>query len=567
MLSGRARLPQFRHSTRRAIGDQLGNVLNSTVRDRLEGNAARPSPSGCSERRTMLAKLFSYTLIGIDATPVEVEVDVSASSMPKTVLVGLAEAAVKESTHRVERAIVNSGYRRPVDRVVINLAPADLKKDANGFDLPIALGLLLASGQVAFDRPGNFAIVGELALTGETRPVKGILSMAIQAVAEGRDGLLVPTANAAEAAVVEGLNVYPIGSLAEAVGFLSGQVDMDPESVDLDELFAQHSHMDEDFVDVKGQDYAKRALLIAAAGCHNVLMIGPPGTGKTLLAKRLPTILPPLTPAESLETTRIYSAMGRLQPGQPLMAVRPFCTPHHSVSDAGLVGGGNPPQPGQISMAHKGVLFLDEMPEFNRKTLEVLRQPLEEGKVTISRAMNSSTFPADFILVAAMNPCPCGYRSDPRRACSCTPPQVEKYLSQDLRPPARPHRPARRGPRRPLHAARRDAPRPSLLRIPRPGAGSACPPGQAVRPQGPAGQRPDDPAPAPQALSAQARSHEHPQGRHGRAWFVGPRSRQGVARRPHHCRPRRLRRDQAAAHCGGGGIPVARSERVDVELT
>ena len=378
----------------------------------------------------MLAKLFSYTLIGIDATPVEVEVDVSASSMPKTVLVGLAEAAVKESTHRVERAIVNSGYRRPVDRVVINLAPADLKKDANGFDLPIALGLLLASGQVAFDRPGNYAIVGELALTGETRPIKGILAMALQAVSEARDGLLVPTANAAEAAVVEGLNVYPVGSLAEAVGFLTGQLDMDPEAVDLDDLFAQHSHMEEDFVDVKGQDYAKRALLIAAAGSHNVLMIGPPGTGKTLLAKRLPTILPPLTPAESLETSRIYSVMGLLKPGQALMAVRPFRPPHHSVSDAGLVGGGSPPQPGEISLAHKGVLFLDEMPEFNRKTLEVLRQPLEEGKVTISRALRSSTFPADFILVAAMNPCPCGYRSDPRRACSCTPPQVEKYLSR-----------------------------------------------------------------------------------------------------------------------------------------
>src|SRR4051794_40758742 len=259
---------------------------------------------------------------------------------------------------------------------------------------------------------------------------KGILSMALQAVNEGRDGMIVPRANASEAAVVEGLNVYPVGSLAEAVGFLSGQLEMDPESVDLEELFAQHAHLDEDFVDVKGQDYAKRALLIAAAGCHNVLMIGPPGTGKTLLAKRLPTILPPLTPSESLETTRIYSAMGRLEPGQSLMAVRPFCTPHHSISDAGLVGGGNPPQPGQISMAHKGVLFLDEMPDFNRKPLEALRQPLEEGKVTISRAMNSSTFPADFILVAAMNPCPCGYRSDPRRACNCTAPQVEKYLSK-----------------------------------------------------------------------------------------------------------------------------------------
>ncbi|WP_083713456.1 YifB family Mg chelatase-like AAA ATPase [Paludisphaera borealis] len=309
-------------------------------------------------------------------------------------------------------------------------APADLKKDASGFDLPIALGMLAASGQIALDRPGNFAVIGELALTGETRPVKGILSMALQASTENRDGVLVPRENAAEAAVVEGVNVYPVGSLAEAVGFLSGQLDMDPEAVDLDEIFARDSHTDEDFVDVKGQDYAKRALLIAASGNHNLLMIGPPGTGKTLLAKRLPTILPPLTPSESLETTRIYSAMGRLSAGQALMAVRPFCTPHHSVSDAGLVGGGNPPQPGQISMAHKGVLFLDEMPEFNRKTLEVLRQPLEEGKVTISRAMNTATFPAEFILVAAMNPCPCGYRSDPRRSCSCSPPQIEKYLSR-----------------------------------------------------------------------------------------------------------------------------------------
>jgi magnesium chelatase family protein len=378
----------------------------------------------------MLSKLSSYTLIGIDAAPVEVEVDVSASTSPKTILVGLAEAAVRESTHRVERALVNSGFRRPIDRIVINLAPGDLKKEASGFDLPIALGMLAGDGQVSFDRPGNYAIVGELALTGETRPVKGVLAMALQAAAERRDGLLVPAANAQEAAVVEGINIYPVGSLAEAVGFLAGQVDLEPQSIDLDEVFRQLSHLEEDFIDVKGQDYAKRALLISAAGGHNVLMIGPPGTGKTLLAKRLPTILPPLTPTESLETTRIYSAMGLLRAGQPLMAVRPFRPPHHSVSDAGLVGGGTIPQPGEISLAHKGVLFLDEMPEFNRKTLEVLRQPLEEGCVTISRALRSTTFPADFILVAAMNPCPCGYRSDPRRACSCTPPQVEKYLGR-----------------------------------------------------------------------------------------------------------------------------------------
>ncbi len=378
----------------------------------------------------MLAKLSSYTLIGIEAAPVEVEVDVSPAVLPKTVLVGLAEAAVKESTHRVERAMVNSGFRRACDRVVINLAPADLRKDASGFDLPIALGMLVGSGQIELERLGKLAVVGELALTGETRPVKGVLAMALAASAEGRRGLLVPTANAQEAAVVEGLDVYPVGSLSEAVGFLCGQLEMEPTTVQLEEVFAQCNHTEDDFSDVKGQDYAKRALLIAASGGHNVLMIGPPGTGKTLLAKRLPTILPPLSPAESLETTRIYSAMGLLHAGQPLMAVRPFRSPHHSVSDAGLVGGGTIPQPGEISLAHKGVLFLDELPEFNRKTLEVLRQPLEEGRVTISRALRSVTFPAEFILVAAMNPCPCGYRSDPRRSCNCTPPQVEKYLSK-----------------------------------------------------------------------------------------------------------------------------------------
>ena len=378
----------------------------------------------------MLAKLASYTLIGIDAAPVEVEVDVSTSTMPKTVLVGLAETSVRESTHRVERALVNSGYRRPQDRVIINLAPADLKKDAGGFDLPIALGLLQASGQARAERPGSFAVVGELALDGETRPIKGILAMALAAASEGKDGLLVPSANAAEAAVVEGLAVYPIGSLAEAVGFLSGALDLEPASVDLAEIFAKLTHSEDDFVDVKGQDYAKRALLIAASGSHNVLMIGPPRTGKTLLAKRLSSIMPPLTPAESLETTRIYSAMGLLRAGEPLMAARPFRSPHHSVSDAGLVGGGTIPQPGEISLAHKGVLFLDELPEFNRKTLEVLRQPLEDGRVTISRALRATTFPAEFILVAAMNPCPCGYRSDPRRACGCSPPQVEKYLGR-----------------------------------------------------------------------------------------------------------------------------------------
>ena len=470
----------------------------------------------------MLAKLTSYTLVGIDAAPVEVEVDVSAASMPKTVLVGLAEAAVRESTHRVERALVNSGYRRPTDRVIINLAPADLKKDAGGFDLPIALGILVGSGQVAFERPGDFAVVGELGLDGETRAIKGVLAMALAAAEAGKSGLLVPSANAAEAAVVEGIDVYPVGSLAEAVGFLSGQLDADPRSVDLEEVFGQHSHYEDDFVDVKGQDYAKRALLISAAGGHNILMIGPPGTGKTLLARRLPTIMPVLTPAESLETTRIYSAMGLLKAGQPLMAVRPFRHPHHSVSDAGLVGGGSSPQPGEISLAHKGVLFLDELPEFNRKTLEVLRQPLEEGMVTISRALRSTTFPAEFVLVAAMNPCPCGYRSDPRRACTCSPPQVEKYLSRISGPlldridlhvevPAVPFAQLAEAPPGPTSAG------PPRRRPQGPG-----PPARPVRRQGARRQRPDDPASSPQVLRAQARRFPACSRRPWRSWASRP---------------------------------------------
>jgi magnesium chelatase family protein len=378
----------------------------------------------------MLARAISTATLGVDAYQVEVEADIQ-QQLPSFVTVGLPEGAVRESKERVTAAIKNSDFVFPAKRVTINLAPADIRKEGSAFDLPIAVGILAATGQILRDRVDEFALLGELSLDGNLRPIPGVLPMAMSLDSDsGIRGIIVPQQNAREAAIAGTVPVYPVSSLQETVHFLEDESTLQPYRVDVRSVFNQARQYTVDFADVKGQESAKRALEIAAAGGHNIIMVGPPGSGKTMLARRVPTILPDLSLEEALETTKIHSVAGRLADESALVATRPFRSPHHSISYAGLIGGGTVPKPGEVSLAHHGVLFLDELPEFKKDILEMLRQPMEDNQVTISRATMTLTYPAGFMLVAALNPCPCGYHGDPNHDCNCTAGEIQRYMSR-----------------------------------------------------------------------------------------------------------------------------------------
>ena len=377
----------------------------------------------------MLVKVYAAAVQGIDAMPVTIEVNSSRGCLFH--LVGLPDSAVKESHERIKSALSVNGYKFPTKEIIINMSPADVRKEGTAYDLPLAIGILASAEEVSAERLPRFMLMGEISLDGSVLPIKGALPIAILARSEGYEGLIVPEQNAREAAVVNNLQVFGVRNIREVISFLNGEAELEPTVVDTRaEFYARQASFDLDFAEVKGQESVKRALEVAAAGGHNVIMVGAPGSGKSMMAKRLPSILPPLSLGESLETTKIHSVAGKLPRGTSLIAQRPFRSPHHTISQVAMVGGGTYPAPGEISLAHNGVLFLDELPEFNRAVLEVLRQPLEDRHISIARAKCSLDYPASFMLVASMNPCPCGYYNHPTKQCVCTPGQVQKYLNR-----------------------------------------------------------------------------------------------------------------------------------------
>ena len=377
----------------------------------------------------MLVKTYCAAVMGLEAITVTVEINIDRGVMFH--LSGLADTSIKESYDRIKAALTNIGFRMPIAEITVNLSPADIRKEGSGYDLPLAIGILAGDCKVESERLGEYMLVGELGLDGSLRPIRGALPIAIRARKEHFRGLIVPRENVREAAVVNNLDVYGMDSLSDVVKFFNGSDDYQPERIDTRAVFyQQQSQYDLDFAEVKGQENVKRALEVAAAGGHNLIMVGPPGSGKSMMAKRLPSILPPLSLSESLETTKIHSVAGKLSRDTSLISQRPFRSPHHTISSVALVGGGNNPQPGEISLAHNGVLFCDELPEFNRSVLEVMRQPLEDRKITISRSKYTVEYPCSFMFVASMNPCPCGYYGDPTHNCVCTPGQIQRYMNK-----------------------------------------------------------------------------------------------------------------------------------------